>query len=680
MATIRTAIQIQDGMSGALRSMYKTISTVVSGFSQMQAVSGKAVDTASIRSAQAELNNLNGKLDEIETNINQAKNNQNGFNNKIREGNTAASGLGSTIGKVAALVGAAFSVKKIIEWSDSLATTKARLNMMNDGLQTTDELQTKIYQSAQRSRASYSDTANMVAKLGTQAKDAFGSNDEIIAFSEALNKSFAIAGADGQAVESVMYNLTQALASGTLRGQDLNAVFSNAPNIIENIADYLDVPIGKIREMAADGELSASVIKNAMLAAAGDINAQFEEMPTTIAQVWTNIKNSAMVAFQPVLEKINEVVNSEGFQQGVQNIINAMQQIAVVAMQIFEVLLGVINWASENMAWIEPIIIGVATAFIAWKVATLAQAAAQWVLNAAMNASPLGIIATVIGIVVAAVMALSNAVGGLGVLWQIIWTAIRTGIAYAAYGIMTAVYWIMGVLEQLGIIATIVWNALVTGLEYAGAGIAIALQTVVNVVVSALNIIIDAINAAFSWLWGSIDRIDMATFGDKAMESAQANAEARGAKVDAMKQDATTNKANRDQQLAGMLQNAQDTWGEGMAKADQMKKENQRAKDNAGDGDDIPLNLQDIKDNTGETAGSTDKMSKSIDMAEEDLKYLRDIAEREVINRFTTAEVSVNMGGVTNNVNSNTDLDGLVTYIAENLEETLATTAEGVHN
>ena len=178
---------------------------------------------------------------------------------------------------------AAFSVKKIVELADGMTTTRARLDLMNDGLQTTAELQDMIMKSANRSRAAYSTTADAVAKMGIMAGDAFSSNEELIAFSELINKQFTIAGTSAAGIDAAMLQLTQAMSSGVLRGEELNSVFEQAPTIIQTIADYLGVPIGKIREMAAEGQITSTIVKNAMLASADEINAKFAAMPMTFS-------------------------------------------------------------------------------------------------------------------------------------------------------------------------------------------------------------------------------------------------------------------------------------------------------------------------------------------------------------------------------------------------------------
>ena len=371
MATLKTAIQVYDGMSPGLKAITNALNITISSFETLQKVSSNAIDTSSIQAAREQLNKAEIAFDEVEREIRQANEQQQKFNNEIRNGQTAASELHSKFMKIAATVGAVLGAKQIIGLSDEITQTTVRLNMINDGLQTTEQLQNMIFQSAQRSRASYADTADIVAKLGLRAGDAFDSNAETIAFAETLNKMFIVAGASQQEMTSASLQLTQALGSGVLRGEELNAVFEAAPNIIQAIADYMKVPIGQIRDLAAEGQITADIVKNAVLDAAGKIDEQFKDMPMTFAQIWTMIKNEALMAFQPVLQRMNEIVNSERFNILINNIINGIVILATVATELFDIMTSIAGVISDNWSWLEPIVWGIVGAFIAYNAVAL---------------------------------------------------------------------------------------------------------------------------------------------------------------------------------------------------------------------------------------------------------------------------------------------------------------------
>ena len=262
MASIRSQLVLVDRMTAPLRSIQRAMNLALNSFESMQAASGRVIDTRSFQRAREELARLGAQLDELEEQARQA-----------------------------AVIGAAFSVKNIIGLADAMTQTQARLNLITGDLEKTAALQDQIMASANRSRASYQATADAVAKMGVMAKDAFDNTDELVAFTELINKQFTIAGASAAGQEAAMLQLTQAMASGVLRGEELNSIFEQAPTIIQTIADYLGVPIGQIRQMASEGQITAEVVKSAMLASADEINAQFEAMPYTFAQVWTMIQN-----------------------------------------------------------------------------------------------------------------------------------------------------------------------------------------------------------------------------------------------------------------------------------------------------------------------------------------------------------------------------------------------------
>lgn len=341
MATIATSIRLTDGMTPALRSMTNALNIALSSFEAMQAASSHAIDTESISRARTELARAESAFDGIEQEIQQAKTKQDSFNKSVKGGSSAASDLWNKIKGIAATLGAGMAVKQAVQLSDEFVNTRARLDMMNDGLQSTDELQQMIYESAQRSRGSYQSSADAIGKMGIMAKDAFKSNAELVAFTEQLNKQFAIAGTSQEGISAAMLQLTQAMGSGVLRGEELNSVFEQAPTIIQTIADYLNVPIGQIRDMAQEGQLTAETVKNALLSTADQTNAKFESMPKTFGQMWQGFKNTALMAFQPVLLKMNELGNSAGFQKFVSFAAAALPQIASVAITVFDYLLQI---------------------------------------------------------------------------------------------------------------------------------------------------------------------------------------------------------------------------------------------------------------------------------------------------------------------------------------------------
>lgn len=701
MATIRTAIQVYDGMSPGLKAITNALNITISSFEALQAASSNAVDTSSIQSARAELNKAEIAFNEVEQEIRQANEQQQKFNNEIRNGQDAANGLHSKFTKIAATVGAVLGVKQIIGLSDEITQTTARLNMINDGLQTTEQLQNMIFQSAQRSRGSYADTADIVAKLGLRAGDAFASNAETIAFAENLNKMFVVAGASQQEMASASLQLTQALGSGVLRGEELNAVFEAAPNIVQTIADYLDVPIGQIRDMAAEGQITADIVKNAVLSATEEINQQFESMPMTFAQIWTMIKNEALMAFQPVLQRMNEIGNSERFNILINNLINGIVILATVAAELFDIITSIAGVISDNWSWLEPIVWGIVGAFIAYNAvalitnailaiqgiqakiaaasqmmqagATFTATVAQHGLNAALYACPLTwiilLIIALIALFYAAVAAVNHFAGT---------SVSATGIIVGAF--MVALAFIgnlfVGLWNLIVDVAASIWDVIATVAEFLA-------NVFVDPIGATVRLFAGMADAIFGILQGIAKAID-AIFGSNLAEAVSGWRSGLKGAVDDLVGEAKIQIPRLDTSSLYLDRfEYGKAWEYGYAAGEKFE-ESINLKNILGDASrtldayELGNQLDGIYSGVDSTALNTAAMKDSMDATEEELKYLRDIAEQEVINRFTTAEIRID-APINANIASNMDLDGVVNYLEEKLYETMQVAAEGVH-
>lgn len=703
MATIRTAIQLYDSMSPALHSMNKALNIVLNSFEAMQTASSNSVDTSDIRQARDELARVETTLDGVEDNIKRANEQQKKFNEDIRNGANAASDIKSKFMGLVGVIGSLVGIKKVLDLSDTLTQTTARLNMMNDGMQTTEELQQMIFAAAQRSRGSYQATADAVAKMGIMAKDAFKSNAELVAFAEQLNKQFTIAGTSAEGIDAAMLQLTQAMGSGVLRGEELNSVFEQAPTIIQAIADYMDVPIGSIRAMAQEGQLSAEVVKNALLSAADETNEKFESMPKTIGQVWQSVKNQALMAFQPILNKISEIVNSDKFNNLTTGVISGITTIASVALIAFNALASVAGFVYDNWSWIEPIIWGVIAAFVAYNAVALisngiiaaqalvtsVKAAAdamasgatflwtvnQYGLNAALLACPLTWIIILIIAVIAAIIGICQ------------WIAKATGVANSWFGVMTGgINVVIQFFKNLGLwvanIALGIWEAI--GACCSNIGTAFH-NTIANVqgwfygLLSTALRVVEGICAALNKL--PFVEFDYSGITSKADEYAAKSAEAYGSKqeyksvADAFNSGFSTFDTFGDGWASDAFK-AGASWGDGVA--DKVSGFFSGGDGSSLDAFNLGSTLDGVYGNTGDTAGNTAQMADSLSATEEDLKYLRDIAERETINRFTTAEITIEQTN-NNNISSDMDIDGVMEKWNTDFTEILETAAEGVH-
>ena len=306
---------------------------------------------------------------------------------------SASSDLASSIRNLAGTYLSLRGMQSLFTLSDTIASTTARLDMMNDGLQDTEELNQMIYESAQRSRGLYTDTADFVSNLGNLAGEAFSSNAELIAFAEQINKQIAISGTAGQQAQAAMLQLTQGLSSGALRGEELNSVLENTPMIAQTIANYMGVTTGEMRELASEGQVTAAVVKNAMFAAAEETNAKFEEMPMTWAQVWNKMQNQAIQAIDPLLDAINQLANSQFIQNAINVGAAALSGLGYAA-----------KFAADNIEIIGPLLATAAAAVLTYKISLGLAATAQAMLNAAMMANPVGIVIALFAVLAASVV------------------------------------------------------------------------------------------------------------------------------------------------------------------------------------------------------------------------------------------------------------------------------------
>lgn len=710
MATIRTAIALYDGVTSPLRNMQKAMGIVLNSFESMQRASSNAVDVSAIQEAREELARAETAFDSIEQNIRDANDQQQRFNRSIRDGSSAADGLWQKMKGIAATVGGMIGLKQALGTSDQLTQTNARLDnaliKFDDG-GSIEELEAKVMASAQRSRAYYMDTAAAVAKLGTNARDAFTNMDEVIAFSELVNKSFVIGGAGAQEQSAAMLQLTQAMASGVLRGEELNSIFENAPGIIQSIAKYLDVPIGQIRTMASEGQITADIVKNAMFEAAGDIERTFSNMPKTWGQIWTGMKNKALSIFAPILTKINELANSELVAKLTDGIVNGLAAIATVANMILDLMINVASVVVDNWSWLSPIILGVAAALGVYygaqlaantvgliskgvhiamagakmiqlaatgalTAATAAETAAQYGLNAALYACPLVWIIILIIALVALFYAAVAAVNKFA------------GTSVSATGIICGAF--MAALAFIGNIFIALWNvaAEVFVLIYnLVATVANFIGNVFNDPVGAVcRLFFDLADTVLGVLQALASAID-AIFGSNLAGAVQGWRDSLGGWVDETfgkgtevmaKMSADDLKLDRFEYGAAF--DLGYNFGEGIdSKVSGLF--DGSAMDSMG-AFDIGNTLDGIYGNTGDTAGNTAAMSDALDITEEDLSYLRDIAEREAINRFTTAEIHVEQHNE-NHISKDADLDGIMDAWANDFAEKLDVSEEGVH-
>lgn len=639
MAGVSTQFSIQDRMTARLNTMTNAAERLNRSLDTTDRISD-SVGTTDFSGMENAINRVANQLDRMNQRQEEAA-------NKAKKTKGEFQKLVDTVRNLAVVNFAQTTGKQILQLADSMTTTRARLDLMNDGLQTTAELQDMIVKSANRSRAAYSTTADAVAKMGIMAGDAFSSNEELIAFSELINKQFTIAGTSAAGIDAAMLQLTQAMSSGVLRGEELNSVFEQAPTIIQTIADYLGVPIGKIREMAAKGQITSTIVKNAMLASADEINAKFASMPMTFSQVWTIAKNIALEAFTPVLTLIG---------QGAQ-------------------------WIYDNWSTIAPIFWGLAAAALGYAVALGIQTAATWIANGTAQAffttlltNPLFWIALAIGVVVAAIYKWIQSVGGLKAAWMICVNAVLTAWDWVKIGFMTGVYFVMNLWNRLQLAF---YTAGVNIQNFMGdmkAGVLTILQNMVNGAIDIINGFINVLNKIPGV---SIDAIEKVTFGTTAQLENDAAKQARAADLAAYQDQINSQIAERDAALSAMKSEARAATAQREAEIAAAKAESAAAGNGSTEPDWSAYANTDPGDiGNVDHVGSVGSIDEDVNIAEEDLKFLRDVAEMRYVQNFVTLTPTV---AVDAKISEKVDVDEVADRIESRLETEFEAAAEGVY-
>lgn len=755
---------------------------------QIERQVNEAAENMDVSAANAAYRQLSQTIGNTERFLRDNTSEQQNFNNEIQKGQSEMDKLTGFIKKAVGAFVSLQTVKKVIDISDQMTSTTARLNLLVDtdrGNESIDELQEKIFNAAQNARGSFSDMASFVARVGNNAGKAFTDNDELIKFAELVQKEFAISGATAAEAQNASIQLSQALGAGVLRGQDLNSVFSQAPELINTIAEGLNIDIGQIRSMAAEGEITAQQVKNAVLGAANKIDNKFNDMPKTWSQAWQSMKNSAFMAFQPVLENLNGIVNSSEFQDGTDSIINSFSSIANTAVKVIKPVGGIISnalsvvpnilgaldpvisiiskiaeFVENNMDFITDLVNktanGISVIFsLLEPVVDFALSAAQFIID---NWSVIGpvifYIAAALGVLVTAFLAvkaalavvdmakaafslLSNPVTlvilAVAVLIAVIFkicdaVAKATGAANSGFGIicggvMVVVKFFQNLGLAVGNFAIAVWNAAKQCVNYTQ-DVILGIWEAAKAVISNIKIFfIDAWLVAQVKFWefydsiisgikGIADNLNniIGVFGLE-IDTSGLEKYSAAAKIKKRELEASyipfedVGAAFQKGYQTYEFKDPREAWKEGINTFDVFQDGWAEDAFNSGAawGDGIvdkinsvfggndenseldkymkTLNsgLNGIGSGIDDIAGDTSAISDSLDISEEDLKYLRDIAERDAVNRFTTAEVTVEFGGVTTNVNSETDIDGMIDYFATNVKKAMEITAEGVH-
>ena len=618
------------------------------------------------------------------------------FNNKLAatgaSANTAFNGLKKLVGAFLSLA----ALKKGMDITDEYINTASRLSLINDGLQTQAELQDKIFAAADRARGSYSDMADAVAKMGLLAGDAFGSNDELIAFTELMQKSFKIGGADTAMQQGAMRQLTQAMASGRLQGDELTSIMENASMMYDAIAKYTGKSKGELKEMGSQGKITADIIKNSMFMAANDINTKFETLPITFGDIWNKIKRDSLKAFEPVMQKINRLINTDKFKATINGLMNGLKFVANTIGNAIDTASRLGTFISDNWSMIAPIIWGIigalvvynATMGIAWwttikdTAAKVAHTVASWLETAAI----LALIAAQDGLNVAlAACPLTWIITGIIILITLFYAAVAAVNRFAGTTI-SATGTIAGDLMEVSAfvgnlfvglwslildIAASIWNVVATLGEFFA-------NIFVDPLNSAVRLFAGMADSVLGILEGIASAIDT-IFGSNLVAAVSkwrnglkgsVNGLVGEAKIKIPRLDTSSLKLDRFEYSTAWDKGY--NWGKGVE-----NKISSLAGLLTGTGDfgkDLGTYVNPVA-----VKGTGKDGAVKVDMSDEDLKYLRDIAERDYINKFSTATLAPNITVQFGDVHEEADANKVAGRIKKILQEEIATAAEGAY-
>lgn len=726
MAVLKNSIQLNDYVSPALRNICNAVNQTILVMERLNHRMGDEMNASSLEFARNTINSTRNSLISTNETLRQT---QTEFDHTGVRGTNAFNKMTNALRNYITTYGIAMGARWLLKTSDEMSMINAKINMINNTMLSTVELNKLIFQTAQNARAGYAEMANTITRIRMNAGGVFKNTLETVQFAEVLNKQFKIAGATMEETNAATLQLTQALGSGVLRGDELNSVFESAPTLLQAIADYMNVPIGKIRQMAKEGQITADVIKNALLdpQTISKVNEQFSELPLTWQDLWVRATNNVKLGLMETNDLLSNFANSDGMLDFVDNLVGMTQAISTFMAMALMGLANIANFVYENWSMIAPVLTTVLALFALykgelivmkalemahalrtnavviakqlWTVATTGQTNAQLALNTALYSCPLTWYVAMIMLVVGAfflLIAIINKVTGA----NISAVGVIIGVWYAAGAIIRNIFiLIMNTAMLVGTFIINMFIAVATGvqnsfiaIQNAGINTANALGDIFdkagNMIFEGIawgcNKAIDMINSVIN-LANKIPGVNIGTIGHVTPKAVH---HTKASRIPYKKANYLTAGKLPYESISGAYNNGYNIGKDFLNFGKKQDDTNKTLQDylnkyngsntldpskNGGAGGNGGVGK-----NTKDTANNTAQILEELKATGENIEYLRDLAEREVINRYTTAEIKIDMTN-NNNINSDMDVDGVMRKIADKLAEELDITEEGVH-
>ncbi len=671
MPSINTAINLTDRMTGPIQHIISAVNSLITATERAGTSVDGAFDVNAFDDTRRSLDLASREMQEVVAYTEQARNTQENYNRSVDDGISGTNKLLDTVKSLAGAYIGMQGIQKLVNMSDNYVQTRARLNLLVDDGGSVDELESKIRASANRARASYTDTADAIAKMGLNASSAFNSNDELIAFMENVNKQFVIGGASAEAEAGAMMQLTQAMGAGALRGEELNSILDAAPMIARNIEKYMGWAEGSIKSYAEQGLVSAEVVKNAMLSSTDEINAQFNSMPMTWGQVWSVMGNYATVALKPVLLGVSALVNNMDIVApivlGVASAFGVYTA-AIVANSAVQGISNVIGFIRAKMllANVNAQLLATSSEY-ALAVATAQATVAQSGFNAVLAANPIMLIvmliAVLVGILYAGVAAYNKFTDS---------SVSATGIIGGAFGILAAF-----ILNQL----ILLWNMFAAIANFVAnvftdpvGAVKVLFYDMAQSVLGYLSTMAHAVEDVINKIPGV--EVDITSGLDGFLSEIKAAA-------DEAKSEADWFEFVKTKDFIDYSDAADTGYNMGVGLADKVSGffngEGLEGFDSSGYLSGTSSGIDptgSIGDTLNGIAADTSAISDEVATTAENEEYLRKMAERDVIVRYVTPNISVKMNNQ-NNIRNGMDVDGVIDHMVRKTREAMVNSAEG---